>query len=75
MDYGDFKFLGAGLTVFGMLGAALGVSNIFSRMLEGIARNPGAEEKMKKYVYTGAALSEAMGLFSFVLALLFIFVV
>ena len=75
MDYSAFKFIGAGFTVVGMFGAALGVSNIFSKMLDGIARNPAAEDKLKKYVYTGAALAEAMGLFSFVLALLFIFVV
>ena len=28
--------------------------------LNGIARNPESEDKLKKYVYTGAALAEAM---------------
>jgi ATP synthase F0 subunit c len=69
------KYLAVGLTVFGMLGAALGVANIFSSMLSGIARNPNAEAKMAKYIYVGAGLSEAMGLFSLVIALLLIFVV
>lgn len=69
------KYIGVGLTCLGMLGAALGVANIFSSMLNGIARNPNAENKMAKYVYVGAGLSEAMGLFALVIALLLIFVV
>lgn len=74
MELEAIKYIGVGLTSLGMLGAALGVGNIFSTMLNGIARNPESEEKLKKYVYTGAALAEAMGLFAFVLALLLIFV-
>ena len=75
MEMEAIKFIGVGLTSLGMLGAAFGVGNIFSTMLDGIARNPESEDKLKKYVYTGAALAEAMGLFAFVLALLLIFVV
>lgn len=75
MELEGLKFLGIGLSVVGMLGSALGVSSIFSTMLNGIARNPESEDKLKKYVYTGAALAEAMGLFSFVLALLLIFAI
>ena len=75
MEYEAFKYIGVGLTAFGMLGAAMGVGNIFTAMLNGIARNPSAEQKLAKYVYVGAGLSEAMGLFSLVLALLLLFVV
>ncbi len=60
---------------FGMLGAAIGVGNVFAAMLNGIARNPGAEGKLSKYVYIGAGLSEAMGLFALVIALLLIYAV
>ncbi len=74
MEMEAIKFIGVGLTSLTMIGAALGVGNIFSTMLDGIARNPESEDKLKKYVYTGAALAEAMGLFAFVLALLLIFV-
>lgn len=69
------KYIGVGLTAIGMLGAALGVGNIFAAMLNGIARNPNAESKLAKYIYVGAGLSEAMGLFALVVALLLIFVV
>ncbi len=69
------KYIGVGLTSLGMLGAALGVGNIFAAMLNGIARNPNAESKLSKYIYVGAGLAEAMGLFALVVALLLIFVV
>ena len=69
------KYVGAGLMAFGMLGAAIGVGNIFAALLNGIARNPSAEPKLAKYVYIGAGLSEAMGLFGLVVGLLLIFAV
>lgn len=75
MEAEALKYIGVGLTAFGMLGAAIGVGNIFAAMLNGIARNPSAEGKLAKYVYVGAGLSEAMGLFALVVALLLIFVV
>ena len=75
MEYAALKFVGAGLTTLGMLGAAIGVGNIFAAMLNGIARNPGAEAKLTKYVFIGAGLSEAMGLFALVIALLLIYAV
>ncbi|MDB2415348.1 F0F1 ATP synthase subunit C [Rickettsiales bacterium] len=75
MEAEALKFIGVGLTAFGMLGAAIGVGNIFAAMLNGVARNPSAEPKLAKYVYVGAGLAEAMGLFALVVALLLIFVV
>lgn len=71
----SLKYIAVGFMAFGMLGAALGVANIFTAMLNGIARNPASESKLAKYVYVGAGLAEAMGLFSLVIALLLIFVV
>ncbi len=72
MEYEALKFVGAGLTTLGMLGAAVGVGNVFASMLEGVARNPSAESKMAKYAFIGAALAEAMGLFAFVIAMILI---
>lgn len=73
MEYAALKYIGAGLTAFGMLGAAIGVGLIFSAMLSGIARNPSAEAKLSKYVYVGAGLAEAMGLFALVIGLIILF--
>lgn len=75
MDLTAIKFLGAGLTTLGMLGAAIGVGIVFAAMLNGVARNPSAEGKLAKYVYIGAGLAEAMGLFALVVALLLLYAV
>ena len=67
------KYLGAGLTALGMLGTALGVANIFVAYMNGIARNPSAEPKLSKNLLLGAALTEFMGLLSFAVAALLLF--
>jgi len=75
MESEALKYIGVGLMSLGMLGAAIGVGNIFAAMLNGLARNPAAESKLSKYIYVGAGLAEAMGLFALVIALLLIFAV
>ncbi len=75
MESEALKYIGVGLMSLGMLGAAIGVGNIFAAMLNGLARNPAAESKLAKYIYVGAGLAEAMGLFALVIALLLIFAV
>ncbi len=69
----ELKFIGVGLTTLGMFGAALGVGNIFSAVINGIARNPSTEGQLSKYGFIGAALAEAMGLFALVIALLIMY--
>lgn len=75
MDPVAFKYLGAGIATLGMLGAAIGVGNIFQSLLTGIARNPTVEPQLMKSAFIGAGLSEALGLFAFLIALLLLFVV
>ncbi|MFL3876999.1 MULTISPECIES: F0F1 ATP synthase subunit C [unclassified Wolbachia] len=72
MDLVALKFVAVGLMAFAMLGAGLGVANIFSTMLSGIARNPESEGRMKTYVYVGAAMVEIMGFLAFVIAMILI---
>lgn len=74
MDLVALKFIAVGLFVLGILGAALGTARIFSSALDGIARNPESESKMKIYIYVGAGMVEFMGLLAFVVAMLLIFV-
>jgi len=69
------KYIGAGLTTFGMLGAAIGVGLIFAAALNGIARNPGTEGKLKGFALMGMAIAEIMGLLAFVIAILILYVV
>jgi F-type H+-transporting ATPase subunit c len=73
MEMEALKYIGVGLTSLAMMGAALGVANIFAALLNGIARNPSAEPKMAKYFIIGAALSEFMGLLAAILGILMLF--
>jgi F-type H+-transporting ATPase subunit c len=73
MELLSLKFIGVGFMAFGMLGAALSVGNIFSSLLNSIARNPSAGDQLQRMAFIGAGLAEAMGLFSFVIAILIIF--
>ncbi len=67
------KFIGAGLATIGMVGAAIGIGNIFSGLVSGIARNPSVEKQLFKNAFIGAALAEALGLFAFVISMLLLF--
>jgi F-type H+-transporting ATPase subunit c len=73
MDAEGLKYIAIGLTTIGMLGAAIGVGNIFSGVVNSIARNPALESKIMKNAFIGAALSEAMGLFACLLAFLMLY--
>lgn len=64
------KYVGAGLATLGMIGAAIGVGNIFGSFLDGAMRNPSAAAGQTGNLFVGAALAEALGIFSFVLAIL-----
>ena len=69
------KYIGVGLMAFGMLGAAIGVGNIFAAMINGVARNPATEPKLFRYTIIGMALSEAMGIFALGVAMLLLFAI
>jgi F-type H+-transporting ATPase subunit c len=71
MDAQSWKFIAIGLMAFGMLGAAVGVGNIFSSAVSAIARNPAVADKIRINALIGAAMAEAMGL----VALLVIFLI
>ena len=71
----ELKYIAIALCSIAMLGASLGVANIFVALLNGIARNPSSAGKLSAQALIGAALAEAMGLFGFLIALLLMFVV
>ena len=73
MEIQAFKYLAVGLLGVAFAGAAIGVGRIFASALESIARNPQTESSVSKYMFIGAGLAEAMGLFGLVLALLLMF--
>ncbi|MBA4324701.1 MAG: F0F1 ATP synthase subunit C [Rhodobacter sp.] len=68
------KFIGAGLAAFGLAGSGIAVGNIVSSFLAGALRNPSAAPGQTANLFVGIAFAEALGIFSFLIALLLIFV-
>ncbi|MGV9005120.1 MAG: F0F1 ATP synthase subunit C [Brevundimonas sp.] len=64
------KAIGAGLATLGMIGAGIGVGNIFGNFLAGALRNPSAAGSQIGNLFVGAALAEALGILAFVLGIL-----
>jgi len=69
----EMKYIAIGLMVIGMCAAAFSIAIIFNSLLNSIARNPSASDQLQKSALIGAGLAEAMGLFSFVIAILLLF--
>jgi F-type H+-transporting ATPase subunit c len=70
MELEVLRYIGAGLAAFGLIGAGIAIGNIFAAYLNGVARNPSAEGKMKGLTFVGAAFAEVIGLLAFVLGIL-----
>jgi F-type H+-transporting ATPase subunit c len=70
MDAEAAKNVGAGLATLGMIGAGIGVGNIFGNFLNGALRNPSAAASQIGNLFVGAALAEALGILAFVLGIL-----
>jgi F-type H+-transporting ATPase subunit c len=69
------KYVGAGLATLGMIGAALGVGNIFASFLDAAMRNPSAAPQQTGNLFIGMALAEALGILAFLVSVLILFVV
>ncbi|MBI4724328.1 MAG: F0F1 ATP synthase subunit C [Rhodomicrobium sp.] len=74
MDIAAAKMIGAGLACFALIGAGLGIGNIFGNFLSGALRNPSAAPGQFPNLLLGFALAEATGLFGLVVALIILFV-
>ena len=73
MEVEAAKAIGAGLATLGMIGAGIGVGNIFGNFLAGALRNPSAAASQVGNLFVGAALAEALGILAFVLGVLIYF--
>jgi len=67
------KFIGAGLACFALIGAGIGIGNIFAAYLAGALRNPSAAPGQFTNLLIGFALAEATGLFGLLVALIILF--
>merc|ERR1712168_467685 len=67
------KFIGAGAATVGVAGSGAGIGTVFRSLIIGYARNPSLKPQLFSYAILGFALSEAMGLFSLMMAFLILF--
>ena len=74
MEPAAAKLIGAGIACIGMGGAGVGVGVIFGNYLAAAVRNPSAAAGQFGNLIFGFALTEALGIFSLLIALLVLFV-
>jgi F-type H+-transporting ATPase subunit c len=74
MEADAAKLIGAGIACIGMGGAGVGVGIIFGNYLSGALRNPAAAASQFTNLIFGFAVTEALGIFSLLVALLLLFV-
>ena len=67
------KYIGAGIACIGMGGAGVGVGMIFGQYLAAALRNPSAAQGQFGNLIFGFAVTEALGIFSLLIALLLLF--
>ena len=72
---GQLAHIGAGLAAIGSGAAAIGVGNVAGNYLAGALRNPSAAASQTATLFIGIAFAEALGIFSFLVAFLFMFAV
>ncbi len=73
MDVNAAKMVGAGIAVLALLGVGIGLGNIFSSLINAIARNPSAKNEIFPVGMIGFALTESIALFAFVVAMIILF--
>ena len=73
MDLAAAKMIGAGLACIALVGAGVGIGNIFGSYLAGALRNPAAADGQFGRLIFGFAVTEALGIFSLLVALLLLF--
>lgn len=67
------KLIGAGLACIALGGAAIGIGNVFGALIQGTSRNPSLRKELFNSAILGFALTEAMGLFALMMALMFLY--
>jgi F-type H+-transporting ATPase subunit c len=73
MDLASAKMIGAGLACIALVGAGIGIGNIFASLVSSIARNPASQAQIQIPALLGFALAEATGLFGLIVAFIILF--
>ncbi|MSO81002.1 MAG: F0F1 ATP synthase subunit C [Alphaproteobacteria bacterium] len=61
------KLIGAGLAAIGMIGAGIGVGQIWASYITAIARNPASKGEIGAFIWIGFAVTEAIALFALIM--------
>ncbi len=67
------KLIGGGLATIALAGAGVGIGNIFSSLLVAVSRNPSEKDELFRLAILGFALTEAIALFTLMVAFLILF--
>ena len=67
------KLIGAGCATIGLAGAGAGIGTVFGALVIGVSRNPSLKDELFKLAILGFALTEAIALFSLMMAFLILF--
>ena len=67
------RYIGAGLACSALIGAGIGIGNIFGSYVSAAIRNPAAAGPVFGQAMLGFALAEATGLFGLVIAFIILF--
>jgi F-type H+-transporting ATPase subunit c len=62
--------IGVGIAVLTSFGAGIGIGIATGKAVEGVARQPEAEGKIRTMFFIGAALAEATAIYGLVMSLL-----
>ena len=73
MEVEAAKAIGAGIACIGMGAAGIGLGNIFANYLSSAIRNPAAADGQFGRLIFGFAVTEALGIFSLLVALILLF--
>ena len=68
----DLLAIGAGIAVFGAVGAGIGIGIATGKATEAVARQPEASGDIRTTLILGCALAEATAIYCFVIALMVI---
>ncbi len=68
------KFIGAGLSMIGALGAGVGIGLLVQGALNGMARNPDAYGNLLTTMILGIAFAEAIAIYCLVVSFMMLFV-
>ncbi|MDR2417176.1 MAG: F0F1 ATP synthase subunit C [Holosporales bacterium] len=73
MDPESARYFSAGMTVLGLCAVGLSLGLIFSTWLKAVGRNPSAKEQLNSVGILAFAMTEAIALFSLLIAFLILF--